>query len=221
MKPFIKKEQNVTTREQIHESIKNGVITGVLKQGTLLSDSTLAEQMGVSITPVREALMQLHQAGLIDRIPRKGYLITVITVQMIHEIMEFRLVLERSPALLAVDRITNEPLESLEKYRKIEILENDAISIEKGILANIEFHLEIARAVRNAPLLRAIQQILDESARLQYLDYSSRDGIVAWPVDHGQIIDALKARDRVKVAAAVEVDSLFRGGFMDLAMSIR
>jgi DNA-binding GntR family transcriptional regulator len=68
---------------------------------------------------------------------------------------------------------------------------------------NIEFHLTIARAVRNTYLLRAIQQILDESARLQYMDYSSRGGLVAWPINHGQIIDALKARDKVKVATAV------------------
>jgi DNA-binding GntR family transcriptional regulator len=211
-------KKNIIARDQIFESLKNDLITGVLKQGTLLSDSTLAGQMGVSVTPVREALIQLHQVGLVDRIPRKGYLITVVTIQMIHEIIEFRLTLERSAALLAVDRITDEQLESLEKYRKIEIVENDALSIENGILANTEFHLEIARAVRNSHLLRAIQQILDESARLQYLDYSSRGGIVAWPIDHGQIIDALKARDKVKVANAVELglmetrDRLLRGG---------
>jgi DNA-binding GntR family transcriptional regulator len=104
MKPINKKERNITTREQIYESLKNDVIRGVLKPGTLLTDSTIAEQMGVSITPVREALMQLHQIGMIDRIPRKGYLVTVITIQMIHEIIEFRLTLERSAAILSVDR---------------------------------------------------------------------------------------------------------------------
>jgi len=195
---------NTSLSEEIFERIKNDVIVGVLKQGAMLTEGELAKQIGASTTPVREALAQLHQIGMIERIPRKGYFITTITIKDIQEIIEFRLILEHSAAKLAVERITDEQLEALEQYRKIEMEDIDLLSIAKGILANKEFHVAIARATRNNHLIRAVEHILDETARLQYMDYSERGGIEAWPTDHGQIIDALKARDKEELIVVVE-----------------
>ena len=196
--------KTISLREEIFNKIKNNVITGVLAQETIFTDREIAEQMGVSTTPVREALAQLHQLGMIDQIPRKGYYIKPVTIKVVQEIIEFRLIIERSAAELAVERITNEELTSLEKYRKIEIKEQAPLSIEKGVCLNKEFHMAIARSSRNNHLVRAMDQILDEAARLQYMDFSNRNGIDAWPIDHGRIIDALKTRNKKQAAIAVE-----------------
>lgn len=203
-------------REEIFEYIRQDIITGALPQGELLNESELASRFGTSKTPVREALTRLRQTSLVELIPRKGFLVTPISVTDIQEIFEMRLILERAAAELAAVRITEDELEQLEEYREIAAFRNEPDSIYRAIKANRDFHIKIARASRNNRLISALERVFDDAQRLHYIDLQMGGFIKAWSDDHGGIIDALRARDvdlaREAVAAGLRETRLRMSG---------
>lgn len=199
-----RKDSQGLLREEVYAQIKRDIITGELSQGGLLNEGGLAERFGTSKTPVREALTRLQQTSLVERIPHKGFLVTPVAVSDMREIFEMRLILERSAAELAAHRITEEQLEHLEQYREITVAKHDREAIYQATQANRDFHIGIARSTRNSRLVAALERIFDDAQRLQFVDLIMRGGIDAWPVDHGRIIDALRARDPNEAGEAVE-----------------
>ena len=88
-------------------------MSGVLKGGTILNERDLAKQLGVSKTPVRETLTVLDHEGLVRTLPRKGYLVTPLTVQDVHNFFDLRVILESAAVELAVTRMTDDQFASL------------------------------------------------------------------------------------------------------------
>jgi DNA-binding GntR family transcriptional regulator len=191
-------------RQEVYERIKQEIITCSLAPGQPLNESELAQRLAVSKTPVREALTQLQHDSLVELIPRKGYLVTNLTLKDVQEIFESRLILERAVTTLAAERITDAEIASLERY--LELPEpDDANAVYRYIQANKEFHLEIAAASRNSRLVRYLAHVLDDAQRLQYMDLNrAEEARGAWHRDHGRILDALHKHDKAAAAAAVE-----------------
>jgi len=200
----MKKKQSESLREVIYNKIKDDIITGVLPQGWLITESNVAEQLKASTTPTREALFQLHQAGLVRHIPHKGYLVNTITLNDLQDMMSFRLIIERAIAEIVIDVITDDQIEFLEKFRDVQTHSGSIDQVKEMLQANKDFHLYLAKLTGNKHLIKAQGQILDETARYQFMDYVKGEGLTDWPADHGQILDALKARDRAKLFDAVE-----------------
>jgi DNA-binding GntR family transcriptional regulator len=200
----MEKKQPESLREEIYHKIKDGIITGTFPQGTLLTEGSLAKEMGASTTPVREALFQLHQAGLVTHIPQKGYLIKPVTVNDLQDMMDFRLIIERAIGEIVIEVITDEQIEYLEKFRYVQIDTSQINLIKETLDVNNDFHMFLASISRNQHLMEAQKQILDETARFQFMDYVRGEGLTDWPVDHGHIIDALKSRDKERLVEAIE-----------------
>jgi len=200
----MEKKQPESLREEIYHKIKDDIITSVLPQGTLLTEGRIAKEMGASTTPVREALFQLHQAGLVNHIPQKGYLVNSITVNDLQDMMDYRLIIERAIAEIVVNFITDEQIEYLERFRNVQIDTSDINLIKETLQLNKDFHMFLASISRNRNLIEAQNQILDETARFQFMDYLRGAGLTDWPVDHGHILDALKSRDKEKLLDAIE-----------------
>ncbi len=200
----MKNKQSESLREEIYHRIKDDIITGVLPQGTLLTEGRIAKDLGASTTPVREALFQLHQAGLVRHIPQKGYLINSITVNDLQDMMDFRLIIERAIAEIVITLITDEQIDHLESFRYVQIDTSNRDLIKETLQLNKDFHMFLASISRNRHLIEAQNQILDETARYQFMDYIRGEGLTDWPVDHGHIIDALRSRDKAKLVEAIE-----------------
>jgi DNA-binding GntR family transcriptional regulator len=198
------KTRPITLRQEVYERLKKDIITCDLVPGQLLNEGELAEQLEVSKTPVREALTQLKQDGLVELIPRKGYLVTTLTLRDIQEIFELRLILERAATVLAVDHITDAEIDALERYLEIDYDLNDPATVYRYIQANKDFHLEIAKAARNSRLVWHLSRVFDDAQRLQCMDLGTGGGPWAWSRDHIRILEALRRRDKEAVAAAVE-----------------
>lgn len=93
-------------RSHIEQHIRNAIITGVFKPNQHLIEATIAEQLGVSRSPVREALSALEREGLLVNLPRKGYHVIHFTEKDIGEIYSLRLLLEREAMRRAIERLT-------------------------------------------------------------------------------------------------------------------
>jgi DNA-binding GntR family transcriptional regulator len=113
LKP-IKFDQYKPLREIVYESLREAILQGKLKPGERLMEIQLAEELGVSRTPVREAIRKLELEGLLVMAYRKGVYVTDVKARDIIDILEIRAVLEGLAAALAAERITAEELEEIE-----------------------------------------------------------------------------------------------------------
>ena len=102
-------------RDVVFENLRDAIITQVLKPGERLMEIQLADEMGVSRTPVREAIRKLELEGLVVMVPRKGAYVAGVSMKDIHEVYEVRSALEMLAVTLAAERITDEELNALEQ----------------------------------------------------------------------------------------------------------
>lgn len=178
--------------------IRAVVLSGELAPGTKLRQVELAEQLGISRTPVREALLRLAAEGLVEPLANRGFRVADLGIDAVLRRLEVRAILEPRIARLAAKRRTERDLENL----------NAAIVREKqaanGIAAHDasrEFHVALARAAHNDELLRVLESLwlVEVGRRL----LSRRWVVSEWPAedieDHRAIMDAV-ADQRVEEA---------------------
>jgi DNA-binding GntR family transcriptional regulator len=179
--PLIQSEKN-----RIYQELRKEILTLTLSPRVLLVESALAERFGVSKAPVREALAILQRDGLVEALPRKGYLVTPLTVNDVHELFHLRMVLEGAAAELAATRITEDELLYLENLEP-KSTKGAAASIPKFLDINKKFHHAVASASRNTRLTSLIVGITEETERAIAASY--RGG------EHSAIVKALRDRD--------------------------
>jgi DNA-binding GntR family transcriptional regulator len=160
-------------REVVFDAVREAIIDGVLRPGERLMESQLAEQLGVSRTPVREAIRKLELEGFVVMIPRKGAYVAGISLKDIADVFEVRAALEALATVLAAERITEEELEELERIlvRKAEIIEQQ--EIELFIESDKKFHEILYRASRNQRLIQILTNLQDEVHRFRSVSLAS------------------------------------------------
>lgn len=102
-------------REVVSETLRKAIKDGVLKPGERLMEIQLAEELGVSRTPIREAIRKLELEGFVVMVPRRGTYVADISLKDIAQVFEIRSALEQLSAGLAAERITPDELEDLER----------------------------------------------------------------------------------------------------------
>lgn len=182
-------------REVVFESIRGAIISGVLKPGERLMEVQLAERLGVSRTPIREAIRKLELEGLVIMIPRKGAYVADLSIKDITDVLEVRGTLESLAAGLAALRMTEEEIEELEmtavQFNQA-IEEND---MEKMVQRDIEFHDKIFKATRNEKLIQISNNLREQVQRfrIMYIEKSNKSKKLA--KDHYEIAEAISQRN--------------------------
>ena len=148
----IKLDSYKPLRELVCENIRQAIIDGTFSPGERLMEIQLADEMGVSRTPVREAIRKLELEGFVVMIPRRGTYVADISIKDITEIYEIRISLDILAAGLAAERITDEELEQLNGYL-IEIGQHIANNdMDKIVEVDTAFHDMLYTASRNERL---------------------------------------------------------------------
>ncbi len=155
----------------------------------------LAEDMGVSRTPVREAIRKLELEGLVSMVARRGAYVSDLSIRDIAETFEVRAALESLAAGLAAERIVPEELEKLERVL-VEIgtceLGDD---IERMVLLDEEFHALLFAATRNSKLSQIIGNLREQIARFRRSSLSTPGRIKAVFHEHKSIVEAISDRN--------------------------
>lgn len=185
--------------EIVFETLRDAIISQVLTPGQRLMEIQLAEEMGVSRTPVREAIRKLELEGFIVMIPRKGAYVAEISLQDIREVFELRGALEVLAVSLASQRITEEELEELNSCVLKEAEQTKANNLKSIIEIDAQFHSVLYKAARNKRLLQIINNLQEQLHRFRSASLASpgRDKIAL--EEHKQIIAALSKRDEEEV----------------------
>ena len=121
-------------RIRVFNAIENAILDGEYKDGDSLNELRLSKELGVSRTPVREALMQLELEGLVRNIPNKGAVVVGVTEQDTHDIYEIRIRIEGLASRLCAENITDDELHALEQIVDLQefyLLKNDTEQIWK------------------------------------------------------------------------------------------
>jgi DNA-binding GntR family transcriptional regulator len=181
--------------DRAYDIIKNDIITCALEPGQQVAQRQLVERYGLGTTPIREALQRLVQEGLVQPIPRFGYLVNPVTLSDVREIFELRSILESGAARLAVERGSQEDLERISQEATFTYVYRDRPSYSEFLSRNAEFHRSIAVLAGNERLADQISRLLDEMTRVFHLGLDLRDSATEMRDEHINLARALSARD--------------------------
>lgn len=200
-----KKIAAIPIREQLYEAVKEAILRNSFVPGSLLQIDRLAEEYGVSATPVREALVRLEADGLVTLIPNKGAQVTEITEKDIREIWEMRRLLEPYAARSSAAAIREEEIADLE--RLIRNLRDDPTNTELYIKTDIMLHELLYFQCSNSYLRETLRRVHEVSYRIRYFAESRKtmhDAVIHEVIrEHMDILDILRTRDPDRIVVAV------------------
>lgn len=191
-------------REIVYEELKRQIMVGEIAPGTRMMEVELADEMGVSRTPVREAIRKLEKEGLVSIEPRRGAYASDISIKDMVDVLEVRQDLEGMAAALASMRITEEEKENLEK-----IVQDYSEAVESGKISEIikydeAFHKYIVSISGNKTLIQMVSQVQDLALRFRYIYYDDFTRFKNQPVEHHRIVEAIFAADANQARVAAE-----------------
>ena len=196
-------EQPVSIREQVYKRIRELILNGRIAPATRIVENKLAQQLGVSRTPVREALHVLEMEGFLDAIPRIGYQVREIHVEELDQICEIRKVNESLAARWALEKITPEEIAALEANLDAAEADVKGGSPEKFIPRDAEFHEILVRASRSQRLLE-ICHLLRRHMFLYRIESMYKEASALQAIaGHRRILASLMAKDPSEVETAV------------------
>jgi len=181
--------------QKVYRALKIEIIKGSLKPGTKLSEGKIAEQMGVSRTPVREALRKLAAEGFVKISPNQGVVVSNASVEDVQEVLQIRGVLEGLAARLATKRINEEEIKELEKYQK----RMEHYTNKDNVLAfsemDAEFHELILNICGNNRLIQIRENLSDQAHRYRIRSLSVPGRLKYSFKEHQEIVEALKRKN--------------------------
>lgn len=183
-------------REIVFEELRNLILTGKIEPGTRMMEIELADEMGVSRTPIREAIRKLEEEGLVVIEPRKGAYVSEISVPDMVNILEVREHLDGLSAFFAAQRVSEEG-----KTRLMEVSSQFNHAVEEGdmdsmIKFDTTLHKIIVDETDNSYLVNMVERLQELVLRFRYIYYKDFKRAEEMPNEHKIIIDAIINGDK-------------------------
>jgi DNA-binding GntR family transcriptional regulator len=208
--------------DDIHDVLVDMLMNHTLAPGSPLNIDAVAKSLGVSPTPVREALVRVEAEGLVVKAPRRGYLVApLISLEDLHSLIDFRLLIEPASAAAAAERVTPEQAARLQELARSGGMDdsNDPAVTRRGMIYDAGFHDAVAELSGN-PWLREALVRLRSHLHMYRLYYHAHQG-AATNVEHEIIADAIASKDPAAAASAMRthlhtamkrIDDVFASG---------
>ena len=199
---FIK---TLSYKEQAYDLIKDAILFNKFRIGAIYSQESICNELGISRTPVREALIELQKEGYITILRGRGIEVTPVTEEDAKDILEVRIFYEKNNAFLAAKRIKDEDIKLLKEC--IEKLESNLSTFDSQLLYRIDhqFHRLVAKATQNNWMYKETELILDNYLRFENKSVynNSIDGQLVFK-EHLAIFNAIKDKDSEKAKKMME-----------------
>lgn len=191
----IKLDSYKPLRELVSDALREAIMNGSLHAGERLMEIQLAEELGVSRTPVREAIRKLELEGFVVMIPRKGAYVSDISLKDINDVFEIRTALDALAAGLAAERITEEELERMERLL-VEIAEAiEQGDIERAVAIDTQFHDVLYKASRNERLVGIIGNLCELFQRFRSISMGYPGRLKDTIEEHKRLVEAISQRN--------------------------
>jgi len=191
-------------RDVVFNTLRQAILTGELKPGERLMEIHLANRLGVSRTPIREAIRKLELEGLVTMIPRRGAEVAQITEKSMNDVLEVRRALDALCVELACDRISDEEIEELKKACvgfEQAVKTKDAKKIAQ---ADVALHDIIVHATGNQRLIQLVNNLSEQMYRYRFeyiKDFTQHDRLME---EHRIIYESIVKKDKETAAKAAE-----------------
>lgn len=196
--------KKVNSEDSVYRKLKTAIRKRYIRQGSQLVEVALAQQLGVSRTPVRSAIKRLEAEGLVNSIPNRGAFVITPTQREIEETFLVRAQLEMMAARLTIATITPKQIQELHDLMQIETIVFDKNNLDEYYEANDTLHLKIAEFSGNHVLYSYINDLLDRT-RIFLILYDPFYKIEYCPTrEHETIVAAIANHDPDRACVAVQ-----------------
>ncbi len=182
--------------ERVYQEIKWRIVHGRYAPEFVLSEGMLARVHKASRTPVRGALARLQEEGYVDRVPRRAFRVSRLTVATLRQTYEVRRMIEGDAAALAAERADAAAISKMRELADYPLLDATPESYRLRLEANDEFHLAVAGATQNGFLLDLVRRCLTQHNRVLLLSTHANYPTLPRSVpQHHQLVDAIAAHN--------------------------
>jgi len=189
-------EQLGSLHNKIFELLENDILSGKYRQGDSLNELKISEELGVSRTPVREAIRQLELEGLVAYIPNRGVVVRGFSAEDVRDIYQIRLMIEGMTARRAVENITPEILTELKEIIELEEFYTNKEDAEKLSGIDSRFHEAIYRASGSRFLTKTLKTFHHYVNYARNISLSDPERAKGTYLEHKAIYEAICDRDR-------------------------
>ena len=202
-------DEYLPLRDVVFKTLRRAILTGELKPGERLMEIHLAQKLGVSRTPIREAIHKLEQESLVTMIPRRGAVVAEISEKGLRDVLEVRRALDTFCAEIACDRITEEDKKNLRiacKAFEDAVATGDLTEIAR---ADVAFHDIIIGATGNDRMVMMINNLAEQMYRYRFeyiKDTSRHERLIT---EHRKLMDAIISKNIIgaRDAAREHIDN--------------
>lgn len=188
-------ERAESLRSRALDQLRTAIVSGQLEPGSMHSEQSIAATMAISRTPIREALLQLRQEGLVEFIPHRGVRVSEIDPDHLVRVFEFRAAIESYCAAQLALKANPEFLADLngelERQREL-IRKDDRLA---WVQANMDFHTKLVAAGGNNLMLEAMAPLGSHTMRIGYRMNYRRERMEESLYEHSSVVDAIRRRD--------------------------
>ena len=182
-------------REEAVEVLRAAILGGELEPGSIHSAVSLAERLGVSPTPVREAMLELSRYGLVEVLPNRGFRVTVIDDKDLDEIYQLRVMLEVPAMELVIAHATEDQLAALEQPLAELEAAADNNDVPAFLLADRDFHLMLLAIAQNPRLVDIVAGLRDQTRIIGLRSLAEAGVLQKSASEHRPILEAVRAGD--------------------------
>lgn len=183
-------------RDVVFNTLRQAILRGELKPGERLMEIQLANKLGVSRTPIREALRKLELEGLVNMVPRKGAEVADITEKSLRDVLEVRKALEELSVQLACEKITEEEIEELKRVAERFKDTLDDQDVTKIAEADVAFHDVIYTATDNQKLILLLNNLREQMYRYRVEYLKKGEAYPQLIAEHEELIDNISKRNK-------------------------
>lgn len=198
----VKMDEFLPLRDVVFNTLRKAILTGELKPGERLMEIHLANQLGVSRTPIREAIRKLELEGLVVMIPRRGAEVAQITEKSLKDVLEVRRALDALCAELACDRITEEEKQKLKQACDTFEQATLACDVTTIAAADVALHDIIVEATGNQRLVQLVNNLSEQMYRYRFEYIKDEQQHTTLVEEHRMIYESIIQKDKVKAAQA-------------------
>lgn len=199
----IKMDEYLPLRDVVFNTLRQAILRGELKPGERLMEIQLANKLGVSRTPIREAIRKLELDGLVLMIPRRGAEVAEITEKNLRDVLEVRTALEELAVRSACDKMTEEDFVELKRAAtdfEVALKADDVTMIAE---LDVKFHDIIYNATSNQRLIQLLNNLREQMYRYRVEHLKSENARPRILSEHEGLIRSLESKDKEKAAEII------------------
>lgn len=203
-------QKHKSLSEVVYDQLKQQILAGSIAPGTRMMEVELSEKMGVSRTPIREAIRMLEKEGLVEIRPRHGAYSSQVSIEEILGILEVRQNMDAMAAGFAAERGTKEDFDRIAQYAKGYETALASGNLNEIIKCDERFHESIAEAGHNPTLVKIVTDLQNLVIRFRYIYYTNPEIVNRMIEEHQEIVETIRSGngDKARQVAMSHIDGL-------------